>query len=223
MDKILVLATHPDDETLGCGGYLLKKKKEGHKIYWLIITGLSETVGYSKAMCEKREKEIEAVSQAYNFDKTFNLKFDTTKLDTYPLGELVKKIGNVITEVEASHLFLPFHSDAHSDHRITFDAGYSCTKSFRYPSLRKVYMMETLSETEYAPAISGQTFIPNTFVDISDFFQEKVKVMNIYESEIAKHPFPRSEETLEALAKYRGSTINVKYAESFVLLKDIIK
>jgi LmbE family N-acetylglucosaminyl deacetylase len=83
-------------------------------------------------------------------------------------------------------------------------------------------MMETLSETEFAPSTKEDSFIPNVFVDISDFMERKIEIMNIFTTEIATHPFPRSERNIKALATFRGATAGCNYAESFVLLKEII-
>ena len=82
--------------------------------------------------------------------------------------------------------------------------------------------METLSETEFAPSIDKDSFIPNTFVNITKYINKKIKIMNIYKSEINKHPFPRSEKNIKAIATFRGSMSGFKYAESFMLLKEII-
>jgi LmbE family N-acetylglucosaminyl deacetylase len=104
-----------------------------------------------------------------------------------------------------------------------FEAVYSCTKSFRYPFIRKIYMMETLSETDFALSTKEDSFVPNVFVDISEFLQKKIDIMRVFESEIADHPFPRSLRNIEALATLRGATAGCEYAESFMLLKEIQK
>jgi len=106
----------------------------------------------------------------------------------------------------------------HSDHRKIFEAAYSCTKSFRYPFIKKIYMIETLSETEFAPSTKED---PNVFVDISKYMDKKIEIMKVFESEIGVHPFPRSERNLRALGTLRGATAGCEYAESFVLLKEI--
>jgi len=116
---------------------------------------------------------------------------------------------------------LPFKSDVHSDHRKIFEAAYSCTKSFRYPFIKKIYMMEVLSETEFALSTKDDSFVPNVFVNISDYIDKKVEAMNVYKSEIDSHPFPRSEENIRALATYRGATSCCNYAESFMLIKEV--
>ena len=217
-NKILIIAVHPDDETLGCGGTLLKHKANGDEIHWLICTTIENEHNYFI----KRENEIEKVSNFYNFDSVHNLRLKTMQVDEYTVSELVSKISQVIKEVQPNIIYLPFKGDVHSDHRKIFEASYSCTKSFRYPFIKKIYMMETLSETEFAPSTKEDSFIPNVFVDISEFFEKKIEIMKIFESEILEHPFPRSEKNLRALATLRGATCGCEYAESFVLLKEIL-
>lgn len=216
-NKILVVAVHPDDETLGCGGTLLKHKANGDKIHWLICTTLNKNNSYYK----KREKELIKVSKLYNFDSIHQLQFETTKVDQYSMSELIKNISVVINKLKPNIIYLPFKEDVHTDHKKLFEASYSCTKSFRYSFIKKIYMMETLSETDFAPSFKEDSFIPNTFVDISRYITKKIKIMKVYKSEIKKHPFPRSEKNIRALATFRGSTAGCKFAESFMLLKEI--
>ena len=217
-NKVLIVAVHPDDETLGCGGTLLRHKANGDEIHWLICTTIDENHSYYKT----REKEIEKVSKAYEFDSIHNLRLKTMQIDEYTISELVGKISNVINDVEPNIIYLPFKGDVHSDHRIIFEAAYSCTKSFRYPFIKKILMVETLSETEFAPSTKEDSFIPNVFVDISVFMDTKITIMNLFISEISEHPFPRSERNLKALATLRGATSGCEYAESFMLIKEII-
>jgi len=216
MNKIVVISVHPDDETLGCGGTLLKHKANRDKIYWLICTNLPKNHSYYK----KREEEIKKVASLYNFDEVYNLNFETMRVDEYSMSELIGNISNVINKIKPNIVYLPFKNDVHSDHRKIFEAVYSCTKIFRYPFIRKILMMETLSETDFSDITNS--FVPNVFVDISEFLDKKLEIMRVYESEIGKHPFPRSEETIKALAKVRGAQAGVKYAESFMLLKEIL-
>lgn len=221
MKKILVIAVHPDDETLGCGGTLLRSQKEGNEIYWLTLTGMHKSQGFSQDKIEERSKEIGKVEKLYSFKKSFHLGFPTAKLDEFSSGEIISAISKVFNEVKPEIIYLPFKGDVHSDHRIAFDAAYSCTKSFRYPSIKNIYMMETLSETEFAPSIQADSFIPNVFVDISNFLEKKLDIMRVFRSELGVHPFPRSEKNIKALATIRGATAGVEYAESFMLLKEI--
>lgn len=216
-NKVLVVAVHPDDETLGCGGTLLKHKANGDEIHWLICTTIDENHSYYEA----REKEIKQVQKLYSFDSIHNLRLKTMQIDEYNMSELIGKISNVINEVKPYIVYLPFKGDVHSDHRKIFEAAYSCTKSFRYPFIKQIYMMETLSETEFAPSTKEDSFIPNVFVDISLYMEKKIEIMKIFESEVGEHPFPRSEKNIKALGTIRGATANCEYAEAFMLLKEI--
>ena len=217
IDKILVVAVHPDDETLGCGGTLLKHKKSGAKIHWLICTQTNQKEKFYNI----RKKEIEKVSALYDFDSVINLKLKTMKVDEYSMSDLIVKISKVINEIQPNIIYLPFKGDVHSDHRKIFEASYSCTKSFRYPFIKKIYMMETLSETEFTPSTKEDSFIPNVFIDISNFIDKKLEIMKIFKSEMNEHPFPRSIRSIKALSTLRGSTAGCEYAESFILLKEI--
>jgi LmbE family N-acetylglucosaminyl deacetylase len=226
MNKILVVAVHPDDETLGCGGTLLKHKADGDEIYWLILTTIKNgyknwDLGFSKEVIKKREYEIKRVAELYNFDGVYKLEFPTMRIDEISMSNLIKKISDIFLEVKPNVIYLPFKDDVHSDHRKVFEATFSCTKSFRYPFIKQVYMMETLSETEFAPSLKENSFVPNVFVDITQFLEKKIQIMKVFKSEIKEHPFPRSVENIKALAIFRGATAGVKYAESFMLLKEI--
>jgi len=217
MNKVLIIAVHPDDETLGCGGTLLKHKANGDEIHWLICTESTLESDFYKI----RNQEIEKVSVLYDFDSIHNLALKTMKVDEYTMSDLIGKISKVINEIKPNIIYLPFKGDVHSDHRHIFEAAYSCTKSFRYPFIKKIYMIETLSETEFSPSTKEDSFIPNVFVNITEFMDKKLEIMQIFKSEIAEHPFPRSLRNLKALATLRGATSGYEYAESFILLKEI--
>ena len=217
MRNVLVVATHPDDETLGCGGTLLKHKAQGDEIHWLICTETEPGFAFYK----KRKKEIESVIKLYSFRSVHHLNLQTMQVDEYSMNELIGKISKVIDQIRPNIVYMPFKSDIHSDHRVIFEATYSCTKSFRYPFIKNIYMMEILSETEFAPSSKGDSFIPNVFVDISEYMDKKIEIMRVFDSEIGEHPFPRSEKNIRALGVFRGAMAGCKYAESFILLKEI--
>ncbi len=223
MKNIIIISAHPDDEVLGAGGTLLKHKRKGDGIYWLITTNVFEEQGFSKERVMSRQKEIERVAKKLGVKKVFKLDFPTMSLSTESLIDMVPKVSKVFTEVKPEIMYCLNRSDAHSDHRVTFDAVMVCTKSFRYPFVKQILMYECISETEFAPQLHEKVFIPNYFVDITEFFEEKIEIMKIYESEIGEHPFPRSLRNMEALATYRGASVGVEYAEAFQLVKYIDK
>lgn len=223
MKKVIVVSAHPDDEILGAGGTLLKHAEKGDEIFWLITTKVSEEQGFSKERIESRNEEIRKVAEFLKVKKTFQLDYATMNLTSSELIKMVPEISKVFTEVEPEIIYCLNRSDAHSDHRITFDAVMACTKSFRYPYIKQVLLYECISETEFAPALHEKVFIPNYFVDISEFLKQKIEIMNVYESEISAHPFPRSGKNIEALATFRGASVGVEYAEAFQLIKYIDK
>ena len=219
LGKVMIVSPHPDDETLGAAGTILKYKDSGYKVYCLNITNMKEEYGFDKEEIERRGKEIEKAINEYRFDGFFDLGLRPARLDGYPVKHMIEKISEIFIKVKPDTVILPYRNDIHSDHRIVFNSSYACTKVFRYPYIRKVLMMEIVSETDFS--IDGLSFSPNYFVDISDYLERKIKIMKIYESELGKYPLPRSEETVRALATIRGSQAGCKYAEGFVLLKEI--
>lgn len=218
--KIIIVSPHPDDETLGAGGTLLKWKKAGNLIYWLNITGVDGNPSYSSEFQIKRKEQIEKISQFFGFEKTYLLNFPVAKLDSFDTGKAIEKISEVFKEVEPNIVLLPDYNDVHTDHKCVYDWCYACTKNFRCPSVKKIMTMEIVSETEFGGP--RNPFIPSCFVDISDYLEEKIQAFKIYESEIGEHPFPRSEENIRALATVRGATAGVRYAEAFRIVKEIV-
>lgn len=220
--KSLVIAPHADDELLGCGGTLLRRKAEGGVIGWLLMTSISEAEGWSSVRVSNRASEIERVRVGLGVtsDQIFELGFPTTKLDQFPLTELIEKISNTIKVFQPEEIFLPHPGDVHSDHRVTFEAATACTKWFRYPSIKRVLTYETLSETDFGIDPRHVHFNPNVFVDISKYLGEKISLLSVYESEMGSLPFPRSEEGVRALATIRGVQAGFKAAESFCLLRE---
>ncbi len=217
---VLVVAVHPDDETLGCGGTLLRHAAGGDGVHWCIVTGISEAGGWAGDAVARREEEIRAVSAHYGFAGVHRLSFPSARLSEQSLGDVVEALGDVIRAVAPDTVYLPFPWDVHSDHRAAFQAGYACVKWFRYPSVRRVLAMETPSETDFAPS-AGPVFAPNVFVDVSAYFESKVQAMRLYGDELGEHPFPRSARGMEALAVTRGAACGCEYAEAFMLLREI--
>ncbi|MFH1310456.1 MAG: PIG-L family deacetylase, partial [Candidatus Omnitrophota bacterium] len=170
---------------------------------------------------EERQREIEKVASKYAFNGIYNLDFPTMQLGKIPFDKFISAISDVFKQIEPNIVYLPFKGDVHTDHYLTFRAAYSCTKVFRYPSIKKIAMMEILSETEFAPSTKEDSFVPNMFVDITDYVDSKIEVFNIYKSEIGNHPFPRSERNIRALSTFRGATAGCGYAESFMILKEL--
>ena len=222
MKNILVIAPHPDDETLGCGGTLLRHIDEGDKVYWLIGTTITEQLGFSPERLNSRQNEIAKVFKFYGFTGYKQLSFNATELDQVPKSKLVKEISKHVNEVKPHTMYIPYRNDVHSDHAQIFDASVACTKSFRYPFIEKVCVYETLSETEFGMRTDDSGFKPNMWVDISNYLERKIEIMKLFKSEVKEHPFPRSIKCIKSLANLRGSFAGSEYAESFMCIKEII-
>ena len=217
--KTLVVAPHPDDEVLGVGGTLLRRKAEGVKVAWLIVTAISFQSGWSEKKVKQRAEEVKRVTEFFDFDEVFTLNFPTTQLDRIPMSELVAGISAVFKSFAPEEVFIPHPSDVHTDHRMVFNAAASCTKWFRYPSVKRVLAYETLSETDFSLG-TDLCFRPNVFVNIDPYLNGKLRAMEIYASELGAFPFPRSHEAIRALATLRGATSGFKAAEAFELLRE---
>ena len=213
--KTLVLAPHPDDELLGCGGTLLRRASEGDTIGWLLITAIKESRGWSSDQINRRKTEIDHVRQGLHIspDHLYELNLPTAELDKLPMSDLVGQISNVFTSFQPNEVLLPYPGDIHSDHRVAFDAASSCTKWFRYPSVKRVLTFETLSETDFSLDPCG--FNPNLFIDITDQLEKKLRLLSIYRSELGEHPFPRSLQAVKAQAILRGAQRGSQAAEHF--------
>ena len=221
MRTILVIAPHPDDETLGCGGTLLRHIAEGDAAHWLIMTAATEERGFDRDRITSRDAEIRAVAAAYGFAQTHRADFATTRLDTVPMADLVGAVSQVIGRIQPDTLYLPYRNDAHSDHAAVFDAAVACCKSFRYPSVKRVYVYETLSETEFGLRPDDPGFRANLFVDTAAWLDQKINIMRMFAGELGNFPFPRSEQCIRAQAMLRGSQAGTTAAEAFMILKEI--
>ncbi|MBO8164297.1 MAG: PIG-L family deacetylase [Brevibacillus sp.] len=221
MKKILVVAPHPDDETLGCGGTILKHKHQGDQIHWLIVTGMKKEYGYSLDQIQKRKNEIREVADAYSFSSVHLLEYPPAQLDSMPLHELIQRIHAVFEEIQPEVLYLPYPGDAHTDHRVVFEAAIACAKWFRNPYVKRVLVYETLSETDFSIQPDRQRFHPNYYVDITPFLESKIQIMRVYASEMSDFPFPRSEQAIRGLSYVRGAASGCIAAEAFMLIKEI--
>lgn len=220
--KTLIIAPHPDDELLGCGGTLLRRIDEGGEVAWLLMTAITEGAGWSVEQIQQRAAEIDRVRESLQVapHHLYALGFPTAELDQIPMNILVGKISEVFADFQPDEVLLPYSGDVHSDHRVTFEAASACTKWFRYPSVKRVLAYETPSETDFGIDPKGSGFKPNVFVDIGGQVERKIKLLKIYASELGQFPFPRSEKALRALAQLRGSQAGYDAAEAFMLLRE---
>lgn len=212
----MVIAPHPDDETLGCGGTLLRHKEQQDNLFWVILTSIKDCIDqYGEKLIKERFQEIQKISKLYDFKSTEEFNFKPAYLDQIPLADIILKLKQVLDKFEPDTLYIPSWIDSHSDHRVAFNAISSCIKWFRAPYIKKVMAYETLSETDFSVKNS---FLPNTYFDISKYIDKKIEIFSLYKSELAAFPFPRSPKALRAQAMYRGTRVGFRAAEAFRVL-----
>ena len=220
--NVLAIAPHPDDETLGCGGTLLKHRANGDDVSWLIVTRAEEP-RWSSAVVASKAEEIEAVARGLGIIAHRQLPFPAAALDTVPLVDIMEGIKGFVQEVRPDFVYLVHGGDVHTDHRVVYDATMSVIKPFHMKALgvSRVLCFETPSSTDAAAPPGSAPFVPNVFIDVSDFFEAKMELLQLYASEAQPDPMSRGPGAVRAWGRARGATIGVEYAESFMLVREL--
>lgn len=228
MKNILLIAAHPDDEVLGCGGTVARYAREGHNVSVMIL-GEGITSRYAKRHMANRAKELkilkEQTKKANEFlgvKNVYTHDLPDNRFDTVALLEIVKIIEKQISKVKPEIILTHTGSDLNIDHVITHRAVLTATRPVPGQTVREIYAFEIPSSTEWAFQQFDSVFCPNILVDIKSTLNMKIKAMRIYESESRKFPHPRSTENLKALAMFRGSAACLEAAEAFELIRKIV-
>jgi len=218
---VLVIAPHTDDEVLAAGGTIARFSHEGAKVTVAVLTG-GFPPDFPEGMEDHIREEAAVAHEILKVSETVYLDFPAAALDMVAHRELNRAMGELYHRVNPDYLLLPFLGDVHRDHQAAFQSSMVMCRPNGNHRPRSVLAYETVSETNWnAPPVTPG-FLPNTYVDISNYLELKMKALAAYASQM--HPFPheRSLETLQALAKLRGSTVGVRAAEAFITLRTII-
>ncbi|MEK7080578.1 MAG: PIG-L deacetylase family protein [Patescibacteria group bacterium] len=218
--KILVIAPHPDDEVLGCGGTIKKHINSRDEVYLCEVTK-SYTPDWTEEYIKQEMNELEDSSKFLGIKETFLLNLPAVKLDILGQKKLNDLLLETVKKIKPEILYVPFYGDINSDHRLVSRACLVAARPRSGSSVKKVLAYEVLSATEWGPPVF-KNFIPNVYIDISSTIKEKLKALALYKSQLMPYPHPRSLEAIEILAKKRGIEAGLHYAESFMLLKEII-
>ena len=217
--NILVFAPHRDDEIIGVGGTILKRKAAGHHVTVCVVTAREgmELPDSTKVIHEEMKQ-----AHAYcHIDEYIGFPFWANNLENFSRKDLNKAFFDAIVRSQPEEVYLPFWGDMQKDHQIVTDAAMVALREKNDHPVKRIYAYETLSETGINLPTENYAFIPNVFEDISDYLEGKKTALGFFKSQV--HPFPdlRSLETVEALAKFRGATVNVKAAEAFMLIREV--
>jgi LmbE family N-acetylglucosaminyl deacetylase len=221
--KILVVAPHCDDEVLGCGGMIAKNVKIGNPVFVAIVTNghLGAPELFNKEGTEKVRSEALEAHAYLGVQQTYFLDFPAPRLDSIPAYKLSLALSKVIRDNKITDLYLPHRGDIHKDHRITFEAALVAARPIDNNPISSIYTYETLSETEWAAPYSDDAFIPTVFENITEYIDHKVEAMKFFTTQTKPFPHPRSLEAIVNLAKYRGATVSLNYAEAYVLIRKV--
>ena len=224
--RILIVAAHPDDETLGCGGTMARLVNEGHEIF-IVILGEGVTSRYnSQDAASQSEKEAlhdncRKVADLMNVKDLFMYDFPDNRFDSVPLLDIIKIVEKLICRIKPSGIYTHCGGDLNIDHSLTHRAVLTASRPLAECSVRDLYAFEVSSSTDWAFQQFEPVFKPNVFVDISETIDTKIKAMQMYESEARVFPHPRSPEALKFAARRWGSAVGCEYAEAFELIRSI--
>ena len=226
MNKILVVAAHPDDEILGVGGTVKKHNIQGDEVYTLILgEGMTSRTENREDTSNKKiqklhQQTIEA-AEIIGFKKVFFSDFPDNRFDTIDLLDIIKEIEKYIDKIKPEIVYTHHIGDLNIDHEKTFRAVLTATRPFSECSVKKLYTFETPSSTEWNFNYENNRFNPNVFIDIEGTIDDKLEAMKCYKSELKKYPHPRSIKSLEIIAQKWGTVVGKKYAEAFRLIREI--
>lgn len=223
--KVLVFAPHPDDEILGCGGTMARYIAEGAEVTVCIMTSPQPPV-YDNRIAVKNNwphkiyPEIQKSHAIMGIKETIFLQFPCVLLENEPRHVVNGKINEIVQRIKPDVVFIPHFGDMQKDHTIVSEAVMVAMRPKYQHVPRYVYSYECLSETEWNIPHASNTFIPNTFVDITEYLPKKLEAMACFKSQLGSFPNPRSVEAVEALAKLRGSAAGFNAAEAFSLIRE---
>lgn len=222
--KVMIIAAHPDDEAIGCAGTIARHIDMGDIVSVVFMTnGVSSRINSNNAeeITERKKAAIEA-AQMLGTKKPVFLDYPDNRMDSVDILDIVKSIEEVIFKERVEIIYTHFSGDLNIDHHLTHKAVLTACRPQSSSTVKEIYCFEILSSTEWNSVISSH-FIPNVFVNISDYWDRKIQVLECYEKELRDSPHSRSYKCLNALSLYRGETNGFNYAEAFVLERMLVR
>lgn len=219
--NVLVIATHADDEVLGCGGVMARHAEMGDHVHVAVVTrGIPEV--FPPEYVDEIFRELQAAHQLLGGSGIHFLDFPSPQLDTVPGYALADAIRKLIFKLEAQVVYAPYQGDLHGDHQAVYQAALVASRPINGCPVRRLLCYETLSETDWASPFGNSTFTPTVFIDISEYLGRKLEAMQCYRTQLKAPPHSRSLQSLEALARVRGRTVSMEAAEAFMLVREIL-
>ena len=219
--SILILAAHPDDEVLGCGGTIAKLSAEGATIHVAFLAdGVFSRIGDQIKQQDELQIRRKAAQKACDILGVNSLSFGDfpdNRMDTVALLDITQAIESLITEHQPDTVFTHHAGDLNIDHRRMHEAVVTACRPQHGHPVKTLLCFEVLSSTEWQLPGSAPAFQPNWFEDISATLNRKMAALDAYAAELRDWPHPRSKQGVEHLAHWRGATVGVDAAEAFIL------
>ncbi|PYP57280.1 MAG: PIG-L family deacetylase [Gemmatimonadetes bacterium] len=215
--RVLVIAAHPDDELLGCGGTLALHARAGDEVT-AVIACEGESLRYGPGGAGQAE-HMRRAARTLGLVESRPLGFPDQRLDTQSLLDLIVPLERAVRELRPSVIYCQFGGDANQDHELLFRAALVATRPIE-PFIEAVYAFDTASSTEWG---YPRSFIPDTWVDISTTLEQKIAAMACYESEVRPYPHPRSLDALRHRARAWGNQCCMDAAEVFMTVRRTLR
>lgn len=224
--RVLVVAAHPDDEVLGCGGTVTRLAREGHDIYILVLGEGSTSRSQQReqadiSLVDALHENSLAAAKILGAKELFMRNLPDNRFDTVPLLDIVKLVEELVTGLTPEVIYTHHGGDLNIDHALTHRAVLTATRPLKGQPVREIYTFEVPSSTEWAFHRLEPIFRPNVFEDVSDTLDIKLKALSCYETETRPFPHPRSPEALRAIARRWGSVVGHEAVEAFELVRAI--
>lgn len=223
---VLVVAAHPDDEILGCGGTAVRLVKEGCEVYFAIL-GEGITSRHENREAADPEtlsllhRHAQAAGAVIGVKDVFLYKLPDNRLDTVPLLQVVKILEQLLEKVKPEVIYTHHPGDLNVDHSVIHRAVLTATRPLAGQTVREIYAFEVPSSTEWAFGSLRPVFRPNVFVDVRATLEAKIAAMACYATESRQFPHPRSPEALRASARRWGTVVGCEAAEAFELVRSV--
>lgn len=218
--RVLAISAHPDDETIGAGGTLLRHIADGDEVHWAVCTQPHEPA-WSQDDIAKAHAQVDAVREAYGMASVRRLGFPTVKLNTVAYMDLSSALTKVVQEVQPEVVYTLPRGDINLDHRLVHDCSLVACRPLPGTSVKRVLAYEIGPTTRYGHPSGCEPFRPTVFVDIADQLKRKLEIMGLYVTEVREMPHPRSLDGLELIAKERGLSVGLEAAEAFELVREV--
>ncbi|TPJ57310.1 PIG-L deacetylase family protein [Mesorhizobium sp. B2-6-1] len=221
LGRLLVIAPHPDDEVLGCGGTIARMAAQGAEVHVAVVTRGSPPA-FTEEMTERVRSEAKAAHACLGVQQAHWLDLPAAQIAETPHATLNRALLTLLRDVVPDTLLIPFVGDVHMDHQLIFLSSLVAARPTQSQYPRTIMAYETVSETNWNAPYVTPSFVPNVFIDIASTLDRKLEAASMFASQIRDFPHERSIETLRALAIVRGTAAHLRAAEAFVLLRNVI-